>query len=312
MKPTILVNAVTYFFIFLFLYTGGEKLTEIHLFKEQMISSPLLGSMAGFIAWALPITEILLAIVLFVPAWQVKALYASVALMILFTLYLAGILLIDTHLICSCGGIIEQLSPRQHLWFNGACISLALLALLAARRQPGSRQFRWLSGSGSLLLFGSIGWIILTAYRTPAKIKSGFEGRPLPAFSMLLIDSARQLNTQDIPTGKPFIMVGYSPYCGHCQAEMGDIIQHIAQFGDTTIYFVTSFGYSDMKKFYGWFHLEKYPNIVLGVDRKGSFLSYFKSRGVPYTTVYDAKKRLKAVYDGQTDAAHLKKSLDED
>ena len=131
-----------------------------------------------------------------------------------------------------------------------------------------------------VVVFASIGWVLLAAARAPVRIKTGFEGRLLPEFTLLLADSTTQLNTRDIPMGKPFIMTGFSPYCRHCQAEMGDIIRHIRQFGDTAIYFVTPWSYSDLKKFYVAFHLEKYPTIVTGVDAKNAFLGYFEARPI--------------------------------
>ena len=311
MKRTLLVDIIAYFFILLFLYTGIEKLIDIHSFRDQLTGSPLLGSLAGTIAWTLPITEILLAIVLFIPGWQLKGLYASLALMAIFTIYLVTILAIDDHISCSCGGIIENLSPRQHVWFNAAAIILAALAIVSSSSQQASVRFRWLATTGSLALFLSIGWIILMAFRAPVKTKSGLEGRLLPDFSLLLPDSLTRLNTADIPTGKPFIMVGFSPYCIHCQAEILDIVHHIKRFGDTTIYLVTAFPYSDMKKLYEAYHLEKYPNIVTAVDKKGFFLRYFKASSIPYAAIYDAKKRLKGVIIGQTNADLLSRSLDD-
>jgi hypothetical protein len=311
MKRTILVDIIAYFFILLFLYTGVEKLADIHSFKDQLTSSPLLGSMSGIIAWGLPIIEILLSIVLFLPGWQTRGLYASLTLMVIFTIYLMIILAIDDHINCSCGGIIENLSPRQHLWFNGAAIVLVTIAIISTRSQQPSLRFRWLATAGSLALFASISWIILMTFRAPVKTKSGLEGRLLPEFSMLLPDSLTRLNTADIPTGKPFIMVGFSPYCIHCQAEILDIVHHIKRFGDTTIYLVTSFPYSDMKKLYNAYHLAKYPNIVTAVDNKDFFLQYFKASAIPYAAIYDAKKRLKGVIVGQTNAELLSRSLDD-
>jgi thiol-disulfide isomerase/thioredoxin len=311
MNRTLLVNCIAYFFILLFLYTGIDKLLEIHAFKDQMLSSPLLGPIAGFVTWALPITEICLSLLLFVPNWRLKGLYASLILMVVFTIYLIVILLIDNHLTCSCGGIVEDLSPRQHLLFNGATIILASLAIASARRRQNSQRFNWVAATSTLLLFASIGWIIFTAARTPAKTKTGLEGRLLPSFTLLLSDSLTHLNTADIPMGKPFIMVGFSPYCTHCQQEMIDIIAHIKQFGDTSIYFVTPFPYADLKKFYGWYHLDKYPTIITAVDSKNAFLTYMKATGIPYAAIYDAKKRLKEVLPGQTTATLLIQSLND-
>jgi len=294
MKRTVLVDVVVYFFVILFLYTSLEKLLE---------------PMAGLVAWTLSFIEIGVATLLFIPATRLKGLYASLILMILFTCYLIAILLIDDHLSCTCGGIIENLSPRQHLIFNTATIVLAVIALLNTRKMSSSSRFRWISAGSIVVLFASIGWIILVAASAPVRIRTGFEGRLIPEFTLLLADSTTYLNTSDIPTGKPFIMTGFSPYCRHCQAEMGDIIRHIRQFGDTTIYFVTPYSYSDLKKFYVAFQLEKYPTIVTGVDVKNVFLGYFGAPYIPYTAIYDSKKRLKEVIPGQATAALLSRGL---
>ena len=92
MKRSILADIVAFFFIFLFLYTGAIKLTEIHTFKQELASSPLMGSMAGVITWALPIGKILLAVALFIPRWRLKALYVTAGLMTLFSIYVIAIL----------------------------------------------------------------------------------------------------------------------------------------------------------------------------------------------------------------------------
>jgi thiol-disulfide isomerase/thioredoxin len=313
MKKTILVDIITYFFILLFVYTGVAKLMEIHLVKEQLLSAPLLGSpvLANSITWALPIGELLLAIMLFIPKFQLKGLYITLALMSLFTIYVMIILFMDNHLSCSCGGIIEELSPKQHVLFNSACIVLCGVAIAIRRRQESTRRFRWVTNTSAIGLFAIVGWTLFTAFSAPATIKTGMEGRLLPAFDLLLTDSATHLNTADIPTGKPFIVIGFSPWCTHCQAETRDIIKHMQELKDTRIYYVTAFPFGQMKAFYGYFKLAQYPNIVMGRDLKNYFLSYFKATGVPYTAIFDSKKRLKQVLGGETKADLLAKLVAE-
>lgn len=307
MKPNLLVNIIAFFFILLFLYTGIAKFMEIKQFKEQMIASPLLGSIAGFVAWALPIGEILLSILLFVPVWRLKGLYISAGLMTLFTGYVIGILLIDSHLSCSCGGIVEELTPKQHLVFNTACIILAVVAILVARRQQFTRTFRWLTTSGTLCLFLLMGWTLFTAFTTPATVKTGLEGRLLPSFNLLLPDSSTYLNTTDIPAGKPLIFVGFSPVCVHCQTETRAIIKNIDRFKDARIYFVTTYPFTDMKVYYQYFKLAAYPNITMGADTKDYFFPYFKAHSIPYFAIYDSKKRLKQAIVGEYDINALAK-----
>ena len=311
MKRTILADAITYFFILLFLYTGVAKLMEVHLFKEQLVSSPLLGSMAGFLSWALPIAEIILSIALFIPAFRLKALYTTLAVMSLFTIYVVIIYFMDNHISCSCGGIIEELTPQQHILFNSACVLLSILGILIVHRQQPSYGFRWLTGGSTVVLFLLVTWTLFTAFSAPAKVKTGMEGRIIPSFSILLPDSVSHFNTADIPQGQPFIVFGFSPTCTHCQAETKDILSHMDQFRNVRIYYVTPDNFHDMKLFYKVFKLAQYPNITIGRDEKFTFFKTFSVRQIPYAAIYDSHKRLKEVFPFQTTAAKLSASIAE-
>src|ERR1700753_1057262 len=118
MKPGLLFDIIAHFFMLLFVYTGVAKLMEIDTFKQQLAGTPIFGPVAGVASWALPILEILLVIILLVPAWRLRGLYASLIVMCVFTIYFLYVVLIVHALSCSCGGIIADLSPKQHLLFN--------------------------------------------------------------------------------------------------------------------------------------------------------------------------------------------------
>jgi len=311
MKRTIIVDIICYFFILLFLYTGATKLMEVRLFKEQLVSSPLMGSLAGFITWALPIGELILAIGLFIPALRLKALYATTTLMALFTIYVIAIFFIDNQISCSCGGIIEELSPKQHILFNSACVILSAVAIALSRREPAAPGVKWSTGTSVLVLFLFIGWTLFTAFMATVKAKTGMEGRLLPSFDLLLPDSSTHLNTAAIPTGKTFVVIGFQPWCTHCQAETKDIIAHIQQLKDIPIYYVTPYPFWEMKVFYKHFKLDQYPNITMGREANDSFFRYFKAHGVPFTAVFDSKKRLKQAFISQIDANTLIRAVKE-
>ncbi|MBO9201401.1 MULTISPECIES: MauE/DoxX family redox-associated membrane protein [Niastella] len=134
-KSTI-VEIISLLFMILFLYTGVSKLMEYSVFKEQIADSPVLSPIAPFIAWALPLTEFLVTLLLIIPRWRLPGLYASLALMIAFTGYVGAIMVFDKELPCSCGGIISLLSWRDHLILNSL---LVLLAYIGVRLQ---RQIR--------------------------------------------------------------------------------------------------------------------------------------------------------------------------
>ena len=142
-------------------------------------------------------------------------------------------------------------------------------------------------------------------------MRTGMEGRLLPSFDLLLPDSVTHFNTVLIPTGKPFIIIGFDPFCTHCQAEAVDVIKNMQQLKDVSIYFVTPYPFWKMKAFYRHFKLNLYPNITVGNDYRNVFFQQYKTRMVPYTAVFDSQKRLKQVFASQADAKSLVKAVQE-
>ena len=129
LSKTTIVEIISVLFIILFLYTGISKLMEYAVFKEQISESSILKSIAPFIAWALPLTEFIVSLLLIIPRWRLKGLYASLLLMIAFTIYIGAIMAFKKELPCSCGGIISLLSWNGHLVFNSIFILLAAIGV---------------------------------------------------------------------------------------------------------------------------------------------------------------------------------------
>jgi uncharacterized membrane protein YphA (DoxX/SURF4 family) len=133
-KKSLLVEIIALLFVILFLYTGISKWIDYYLFIESVGTTPLLEPVAGLIAISLPATEIIVSVLLFIPRTRLIGLYASLVLMVLFIIYIIYILNIDDKLPCSCGGILQQLSWKQHLVVNGVFVLLALTAILLTQK----------------------------------------------------------------------------------------------------------------------------------------------------------------------------------
>ena len=121
--------------ILLFVYAAASKLFDYTLFKMQLRNSPLIASYAGTIAWLLPIAEVIIVVTLTVMHTRLFGLYASLFLLLLFTFYIAGMLLSGVNLPCSCGGIIRELSWGQHLLFNLFFIALSIAGIVLLNRK---------------------------------------------------------------------------------------------------------------------------------------------------------------------------------
>jgi hypothetical protein len=116
-------------FILLFVYTGISKLLSMEGFVKVLHRSTLVSRFAVLLGWFLPLFELFVAGLLVFPALRKTGLYLSLLLMVLFTAYIGWMLLYETGLPCSCGGVIEYLSWRQHLIFNTVFIVLAITGI---------------------------------------------------------------------------------------------------------------------------------------------------------------------------------------
>lgn len=131
MKPTALskiIEIIAAVFILLFVYTATSKLLSHQTFLINLKKSPLIGFASSFLGWTIPVTEIIIAVLLFVPRYRRTGLLFSFGLMTVFTLYIAYMLMTSSHLPCSCGGVISKLTWQQHLWLN---VFLTLIAATA-------------------------------------------------------------------------------------------------------------------------------------------------------------------------------------
>lgn len=125
----IITDLVVYAFLILFMYTAASKFLTIKKFASTLAKSPLIGSYSLFVAWAIPIVEVLLGMLLVFDQKRKWSIPASLILMILFTMYLSYMVLSGSKLPCHCGGVISSLTWQQHIWFNSAFIALGFIGL---------------------------------------------------------------------------------------------------------------------------------------------------------------------------------------
>lgn len=127
-KKTIAIDIISALFILLFVYTATSKLFEHNTFKAILSASPLIASKANILSWLLPILELFTAALLLIPSFRKFGFLTSFILMLLFTGYVAYMILFAKDLPCSCGGVISQMTWSQHLVFNIFFTALAFVS----------------------------------------------------------------------------------------------------------------------------------------------------------------------------------------
>lgn len=136
MKNTTLEDIAALLFIILFTYTATSKFLDYELFVFQMRLAPLpwMTVLAPILGWLMPLIETGLVILLLIRRSRLQGIFASVILLVLFEIYIAGMLFSGRHLPCTCGGIISTMTWKQHLLFNGIFILIGLLAIVRSKK----------------------------------------------------------------------------------------------------------------------------------------------------------------------------------
>lgn len=137
MKREHILDVICILFIILFTYAAVNKLLDIEKFTLHISRSPLLTSIAGFIAWFIPAIEIAITLLLVSRRYRIIGLYASFTLMIMFTGYIIAITQFSEDIPCSCGGVLENMGWTEHLFFN---IGFVLLGLVGVVLSPKTEK----------------------------------------------------------------------------------------------------------------------------------------------------------------------------
>lgn len=130
-----IIEISIYLFVLLFVYAAVSKLINHHQFYNDLRNSIVFGDpiVSKIISWGVPVLELVAALLLVIPKYNKMGLYMALILMIGFTLYIGGTLLMNelgvAELPCSCGGVISQLSWQQHLLFNIFFVLLGIMGI---------------------------------------------------------------------------------------------------------------------------------------------------------------------------------------
>ena len=126
-KKRWILKIISFYFIFLFVYTGLSKLIDNQSLFIALRNAPLFlqSSFASILSWGVPIVEIGLAMMLGFKKISHYGWTGVIILLTLFTFYTGWIVLVSPYEPCTCGGLMTLLSWKQHLTFNISSLLLA-------------------------------------------------------------------------------------------------------------------------------------------------------------------------------------------
>lgn len=130
MKKEIKLKTICALIAALFFYAALSKLMDYDKSALEMRNQIFPATIADILTWLVPTIEITLTFLLLFPKTRNVALWTSLALLSVFTFYIAIVMTgIFGRTPCSCGGILKNMGYGTHLIFNLFFVSLALLGL---------------------------------------------------------------------------------------------------------------------------------------------------------------------------------------
>lgn len=137
MKYPVAILLFSSLLLFLFTYTAISKLTDLATLRLTLERVPFPAKGAAVLAVAIPMAELVIALLLLFSSTRLKGLYASAGLLSFFTVFLVGMLLFAPSLPCSCGGVIGGMGWWEHVGMNVGLVGLTVMGIRGVKRLTG-------------------------------------------------------------------------------------------------------------------------------------------------------------------------------
>ncbi len=136
MKRKIVVELVTFLLMSLYLFAAFSKWFAFTQFKNDINNQPFPNALTPWIIYSIPPLQVLITLALMFERTRTIGLYASLILMLAFSIYSAMVLLnVFDYVPCSCGGIIKGLSWPRNLILNLSFVAISLVGILLTRNR---------------------------------------------------------------------------------------------------------------------------------------------------------------------------------
>lgn len=167
----ITIEVISYLYILLFVYAAVSKVSEFDNFRAELGQSPLLSAYTGWMSIAVPLAELLIALLLVFNKFRLIGMYLAFSMMVMFTAYIIIILNFSTYIPCSCGGILGEMGWTEHLIFNILFIILGVTAIFlilppALNEQLPDRRKVFRCSYGMLMITVLSTGLVATLYAT--------------------------------------------------------------------------------------------------------------------------------------------------
>jgi thioredoxin-related protein len=131
----------------------------------------------------------------------------------------------------------------------------------------------------------------------------------LPPFKMIQT-TGNIFKAQNLPMGKPILIVYFSPECDHCEKMLKDFFKQASNFQNASIAFITYLPVDKVSKFEKDYNLAKHPNMYSGTEGSTFFVrNYYKISETPFVALYTKNGDFVTSYEREVDLKVLSEKL---
>lgn len=142
-------------------------------------------------------------------------------------------------------------------------------------------------------------FIITTGFAQATDTTSYLSNKNIPNVRLIQGDSSWFTN-ENIPKGKPVVIIYFSPECGHCQLSAQEINNDIDKVKDAFFIWVSYYPVPEIKEFAEKYKLAQYNNFKFGRDPKYAIPTFYRVKFTPFMAVYNKEGKLMQTFDQGT------------
>ncbi|WPR73740.1 MauE/DoxX family redox-associated membrane protein [Algoriphagus sp. NG3] len=116
--------------ILLWTYTGLDKLIRWDASRKAFLNQPMPNGLEEVLAYAVPIVELLIALLLLFSITRWWGYLGSILLLTVFTTYV-GLIWVGAfpRVPCNCAGVIDSMGWAAHFWMNLGLIGVSIVGM---------------------------------------------------------------------------------------------------------------------------------------------------------------------------------------
>jgi cytochrome oxidase Cu insertion factor (SCO1/SenC/PrrC family) len=133
--------------------------------------------------------------------------------------------------------------------------------------------------------------------------------RKLAPFIISLSDGSG-FKAENLPIGKPVIIIYFSPDCEDCQKLTEGLLKRMDEFKTASIAMITYLPVENVKQFVAKYKLDAYPNIYVGTEGSTFIVRYYYNIvHFPFIVLHDRKGNLIKIYNKEENLDDLSDHL---